>query len=68
MPLLGSVCAFTTHLTRAFGAEMSAVENTSASRLALARARALYRGDSAYRSETGGLMSAIRKLTVDKGA
>ncbi|MBW0485783.1 hypothetical protein O181_025498 [Austropuccinia psidii MF-1] len=46
--------------------EMQGVENTSADLMALCNQRALYPPTSAYRSETGGLMKALRVLTVDQ--
>lgn len=46
--------------------EMQGRENASFSVMGLAQQRALYPDGSAYRSETGGLMSALRVLTADQ--
>lgn len=46
--------------------EMQGVENESYQRMALKMQRSLYPEGSAYRSETGGLMGALRVLDIDK--
>jgi len=46
--------------------EMQGRENASFSVMALAQQRALYPPGSGYRSETGGLMSALRVLTAEQ--
>ncbi|KAF8844003.1 hypothetical protein BDN67DRAFT_895938 [Paxillus ammoniavirescens] len=46
--------------------EMQGRENTSGDLMALRSQRILYPPGSAYRSETGGLMEALRILTVDQ--
>ncbi|KAJ7597129.1 Metalloenzyme, LuxS/M16 peptidase-like protein [Mycena floridula] len=46
--------------------EMQGRENTSGDLMSVCLQRALYPPSSAYRSETGGLMSAIRVLTVEQ--
>ncbi|KAF9229385.1 hypothetical protein BS17DRAFT_771387 [Gyrodon lividus] len=46
--------------------EMQGRENTSGDLMALRSQRILYPPGSAYRSETGGLMEALRVLTVDQ--
>lgn len=46
--------------------EMQGRQNTSADLMALSSQRTLYPIGSAYRSETGGLMEALRKLTVEQ--
>ncbi|KAL4071016.1 Metalloenzyme, LuxS/M16 peptidase-like protein [Scleroderma citrinum] len=46
--------------------EMQGRENTSADLMALSSQRSLYPIGSAYRSETGGLMEALRKLKVEQ--
>ncbi|KIK71096.1 hypothetical protein GYMLUDRAFT_147646 [Collybiopsis luxurians FD-317 M1] len=46
--------------------EMQGRENTSGDLMALHVQRLLYPPGSAYRSETGGLMEALRKLTVEQ--
>ncbi|KAG6337340.1 hypothetical protein ID866_1765 [Astraeus odoratus] len=46
--------------------EMQGRQNTSADLMALCSQRTLYPVGSAYRSETGGLMEALRKLTVEQ--
>lgn len=45
--------------------EMQGRENSSADRVELKTQRMLYPRSSGYRSETGGLMSALRVLTID---
>lgn len=45
--------------------EMQGRENSSADLMELKTQRMLYPRSSAYRSETGGLMSALRVLTID---
>lgn len=45
--------------------EMQGRENTSADLMELKTQRMLYPRSSAYRSETGGLMAALRVLTID---
>ncbi|WFD34838.1 hypothetical protein MCUN1_001682 [Malassezia cuniculi] len=45
--------------------EMQGRENSSADRVELKTQRMLYPPTSGYRSETGGLMSALRVLTID---
>jgi Zn-dependent M16 (insulinase) family peptidase len=47
--------------------EMQGRENTSGDLSALRQQRLFYPKDSAYRSETGGLMEALRKLTIEEG-
>lgn len=47
---------------------MSARVDGSGDRMMLARQHAIYDAKSAYRSETGGLLDALRSLTVDQGA
>jgi len=46
--------------------EMQGRENTSGDLMALQARRLLNSPESAYRSETGGLMEALRKLTVEQ--
>jgi Zn-dependent M16 (insulinase) family peptidase len=46
--------------------EMQGRENTSGDLMALKAQRLLNPPESAYRSETGGLMDALRKLTVEQ--
>ncbi|BEI83257.1 hypothetical protein CcaverHIS002_0311250 [Cutaneotrichosporon cavernicola] len=46
--------------------EMQGRENTSYDRMALELQRTLYPTTSAYRSETGGLLKALRVLTVEQ--
>ncbi|KIJ68351.1 hypothetical protein HYDPIDRAFT_106537 [Hydnomerulius pinastri MD-312] len=46
--------------------EMQGRENTSGDLMALRSQRILYPTESAYRSETGGLMEALRVLTVEQ--
>ncbi|WFD03327.1 hypothetical protein MOBT1_002016 [Malassezia obtusa] len=46
--------------------EMQGRENTSADLMELKTQRMLYPRTNAYRSETGGLMSALRVLTIDE--
>jgi len=46
--------------------EMQGCENVSSSLMQLAYQRKVYPTSSAYRSETGGLMSALRVLTIDE--
>lgn len=46
--------------------EMQGCENSSGSLMQLAYQRKVYPSSSAYRSETGGLMSALRVLTIDE--
>lgn len=46
--------------------EMQGRENTPGDLTALRHQRLLYPTTSAYRSETGGLMEALRKLTIDE--
>ncbi|KAI6047558.1 Metalloenzyme, LuxS/M16 peptidase-like protein [Pisolithus marmoratus] len=46
--------------------EMQGRQNTSADLMALSSQRTLYPVGSAYRSETGGLMEALRLLTVEQ--
>lgn len=46
--------------------EMQGRENASFSVMALTQQRALYPEGSGYRSETGGLMEALRVLTADQ--
>jgi len=46
--------------------EMQGRENTSGDLMALQAQRLLNPPESAYRSETGGLMEALRKLTVEQ--
>ena len=46
--------------------EMQGRENSSADLMELKTQRMLYPRSSAYRSETGGLMSALRVLTIDE--
>jgi Zn-dependent M16 (insulinase) family peptidase len=46
--------------------EMQGRENTSGDLMEVARQRLLYPSGSAYRSETGGLMEALRVLTVEQ--
>ncbi|KAI6005289.1 Metalloenzyme, LuxS/M16 peptidase-like protein [Pisolithus orientalis] len=46
--------------------EMQGRQNTSADLMALCSQRTLYPVGSAYRSETGGLMEALRLLTVEQ--
>ncbi|KAF8307697.1 hypothetical protein DL93DRAFT_2064630 [Clavulina sp. PMI_390] len=46
--------------------EMQGRENTSGDLASLRQQRLFYPKDSAYRSETGGLMEALRKLTADE--
>lgn len=46
--------------------EMQGRENSSADLMELKTQRMLYPRTSAYRSETGGLMSALRVLTIDE--
>ena len=46
--------------------EMQGRENASFSVMALQQQRSLYPPGSGYRSETGGLMSALRVLTAQK--
>ncbi|KAF5390191.1 hypothetical protein D9757_002846 [Collybiopsis confluens] len=46
--------------------EMQGRENTSGDLMALRTQRLLYPPSSAYRSETGGLMESLRKLTVEQ--
>jgi Zn-dependent M16 (insulinase) family peptidase len=45
--------------------EMQARENTSGDLMALANQRAMYPEGVGYRSETGGLMDALRQLDID---
>lgn len=45
--------------------EMQGRENSSADRVELKTQRMLYPRSSGYRSETGGLMAALRVLTID---
>lgn len=47
---------------------MQGRQNTSADLMALASQRTLYPIGSAYRSETGGLMEALRKLSVEQSS
>ncbi|KAF8337466.1 Metalloenzyme, LuxS/M16 peptidase-like protein [Cantharellus anzutake] len=46
--------------------EMQGRENTPGDLAALRQQRLFYPSGSAYRSETGGLMEALRKLTIDE--
>lgn len=46
--------------------EMQGRENTSGDLASLRQQRLFYPKNSAYRSETGGLMEALRKLTVEE--
>jgi len=46
--------------------EMQGVENQADSIMQLAMQRRLYPESSGYRSETGGLMGALRKLTIEE--
>lgn len=46
--------------------EMQGRENGAADRMALRIQRTLYEPGSAYRSETGGLMEALRVLTIQQ--
>lgn len=46
--------------------EMQGRENTSGDLSALQQQRLFYPPNSAYRSETGGLMEALRKLTAEE--
>jgi Zn-dependent M16 (insulinase) family peptidase len=45
---------------------MQGREQTSGDLMALEMQRAFFPKDSAYRSETGGLMKALRVLTAEK--
>lgn len=46
--------------------EMQGRENTPGDLAALVQQRLFYPKDSAYRSETGGLMAALRELTAEE--
>jgi Zn-dependent M16 (insulinase) family peptidase len=46
--------------------EMQGVENTGPNLMSLYAQRALHSLDSGYRSETGGILKEVRKLTVDE--
>ena len=46
--------------------EMQGRENTSGDIAALRQQRLFYPPESAYRSETGGLMEALRKLSIEE--
>lgn len=46
--------------------EMQGRENTSGDLMALSAQRLFYPAGSAYRSETGGLMEALRNLTIEQ--